>query len=68
VYLRFIGNRSIDEKDFGRIQKDRLKELRLDSVSKVKDKARFAVVVGQACPISHTLVETTNENTNYVAM
>jgi uncharacterized protein YecE (DUF72 family) len=27
VYLRFIGDRSIDEKDFGRIQKDRLKSL-----------------------------------------
>ncbi|MGH9879347.1 MAG: DUF72 domain-containing protein [Nitrososphaerales archaeon] len=27
VYLRFIGDRSIDEKDFGKIQKDRLKEM-----------------------------------------
>ena len=27
VYLRFIGNRSIDEKDFGTIQKDRIKEM-----------------------------------------
>jgi uncharacterized protein YecE (DUF72 family) len=46
VYLRFIGDRSIDEKDFGRVQKDRLKELRLwsDSVRRVKDKAKFAIV------------------------
>ena len=27
VYIRFIGDRSIDEKDFGRIQRDRLKEI-----------------------------------------
>jgi uncharacterized protein YecE (DUF72 family) len=27
LYLRFIGDRSIDEKDFGMIQKDRLEEL-----------------------------------------
>ena len=40
LYLRFIGDRSIDEKDFGKIQKDRIRELRLwsDSVSKIKDK------------------------------
>jgi uncharacterized protein YecE (DUF72 family) len=46
VYLRFIGDRSIDEKNFGRVQKDRLKELRLwsDSVRRVKNKAKFAVV------------------------
>jgi uncharacterized protein YecE (DUF72 family) len=46
LYLRFIGDRSIDERDFGRIQKDRLKELRLwsESVQRVKDKAKFAIV------------------------
>jgi uncharacterized protein YecE (DUF72 family) len=46
VYLRFIGDRSIDQKDFGRIQKDRLKELRLwsHSLSRVKDKAKYAIV------------------------
>ncbi len=27
IYLRFIGDRSIDEKDFGMIQKDRIKEM-----------------------------------------
>jgi uncharacterized protein YecE (DUF72 family) len=47
AYLRFMGDRSIDEKNFGRIQKDRLKELRLwsNSVRQVKhNKAKFAVV------------------------
>jgi uncharacterized protein YecE (DUF72 family) len=47
IYLRFIGDRSIDEKDFGRVQRDRLKELRLwlHSVQRVKDKAtKFAIV------------------------
>jgi uncharacterized protein YecE (DUF72 family) len=46
LYLRFIGDRSIDEKDFGRVQKDRLKELRLwsHSVQRVKDKAKYAIV------------------------
>jgi hypothetical protein len=46
VYLRFIGDRSIDEKDFGRLQKDRIKELRLwsHSVQGVKNKAKYAIV------------------------
>jgi uncharacterized protein YecE (DUF72 family) len=46
VYLRFIGDRSIDEKDFGRLQKDRIKELRLwsRSVQGVKNKAKYAIV------------------------
>jgi uncharacterized protein YecE (DUF72 family) len=46
LYLRFIGDRSIDEKDFGRIQKDRIKEFRgrSHSVQRVKKKAKFAVV------------------------
>ncbi len=46
IYLRFIGDRSIDEKDFGRVQKDRLKELRTWSytVQRVKNKANYAIV------------------------
>ena len=46
LYLRFIGDRSIDEKDFGRVQKDRLKELTKwsEEVKRLKDKARFAIV------------------------
>jgi uncharacterized protein YecE (DUF72 family) len=44
--LRFIGDRSIEEKDFGRIQKDRLEELKKwsEEVNRLKDKAKFAVV------------------------
>jgi uncharacterized protein YecE (DUF72 family) len=46
VYLRFIGDRSIDKKNFGKIQKNRIRELRVwsDAVCRVKDKAKFAVV------------------------
>jgi hypothetical protein len=48
LYLRFIGDRSIDVKDFGKIQKNRIRELRVwsDAVRRVKDnnKAKFAVV------------------------
>jgi uncharacterized protein YecE (DUF72 family) len=48
VYLRFIGDRSIDERDFGKIQKDRLSEPKRwsDVVSSKmkKNKANFAVV------------------------
>ena len=28
IYIRFIGDRSIDEKGFGKIQKDRISEMR----------------------------------------
>ena len=28
LYVRFIGDRSIDEKDFGKIQKDRISEMK----------------------------------------
>ncbi len=46
VYPHFIGDRSIDEKDFGKIQKDRLKELQRwsEEVKRVKDKAKYAIV------------------------
>jgi uncharacterized protein YecE (DUF72 family) len=46
VYLRFIGDRSIEEKDFGRIQKNRLEELKrwAASTESMNDKAKFAVV------------------------
>jgi uncharacterized protein YecE (DUF72 family) len=46
LYLRFIGDRSIDERNFGKIQKDRTKELEMwsNSVKRVKDKAKFAIV------------------------
>ncbi len=46
IYLHFIGDRSIDERDFGKIQKDRTQELKMrsDSLGKVKDKAKLAIV------------------------
>jgi uncharacterized protein YecE (DUF72 family) len=47
LYLCFIGDRSIDEKDFGRVQKDRLRDLRAwsQSLQRVKDKAtKYALV------------------------
>jgi uncharacterized protein YecE (DUF72 family) len=48
IYLRFIGDRSIDEKDFGMVQKDRLEELQRwsEEVSsmRMKDKAKYAIV------------------------
>jgi uncharacterized protein YecE (DUF72 family) len=46
LYLRFIGDRSIDEKDFGKIQKDRQEELQMwsNEVQRLKDKAKFAIV------------------------
>src|ERR687887_925263 len=46
LYLRFIGDRSIDEKDFGRIQKDRLKELKRwsNEVNRLNDDVKFAIV------------------------
>lgn len=45
-YLRFIGDRSIDEKDFGKIQKDRLKEMQLwtERVKKIQNKIVFGIV------------------------
>ena len=46
IYLRFIGDRSIDEKDFGRIQKDRWEELQnwSEEVIKLRNKIKFAIV------------------------
>jgi len=45
VYVRFIGDRTIDEKDFGRIQKDRLNEIKgwVTVVQKAQN-VKFAVV------------------------
>jgi uncharacterized protein YecE (DUF72 family) len=45
LYIRFIGDRSIDEKDFGKIQKDRISEMnkwagRIKKVEKEKKKER----------------------------
>ena len=45
-YLRLIGDKSIDEKDFGKIQKDRIKEMEkwANVVKRVKDKVSFGIV------------------------
>ena len=45
-YIRFIGDRSIDEKDFGTIQRDRLKEMQkwAKVVKKVKEKVLRGMV------------------------
>ena len=45
IYVRFIGDRSIDEKDFGKIQKDRISEMkkcagRIKKVEKEKQRDR----------------------------
>jgi hypothetical protein len=50
LYIRFIGDRSIEEKDFGKIQKDRVAEMKkwariLKRAVKVeRDKANLAIV------------------------
>ena len=46
MYLRFIGERSIDEKNFGKIQKNRLKEMSKwsEEVKSLKDKSKFAIM------------------------
>jgi uncharacterized protein YecE (DUF72 family) len=45
-YIRFIGDRSIDGKDFGTIQKDRLKEMKkwATVVKKTKDKVTLGIL------------------------
>lgn len=47
--LCFIGDRTIEEKDFGRIQKDQLKELKVWSgrVDSIRDDAKFAIVAAK---------------------
>ena len=44
--MRFIGDRSIDEKDFGMIRKDLFRELKMwsDEASRPKDRATFVIV------------------------
>lgn len=46
AYIRFIGDRSIDEKDFGKIQKDRTKEMKSWAVvlKKAKKDIDLAIV------------------------
>lgn len=46
AYIRFIGDRSIDEKDFGRIQKDRNEEMKswADALKNAQKKISLAIV------------------------
>ncbi len=50
MHVRFIGDRSIDEKDFGRIQKDRVAKMKkwarkLNRITETeKDKVNLAIV------------------------
>jgi uncharacterized protein YecE (DUF72 family) len=50
-YLRFIGDRSIDVKDFGKIQKDRLAEM--EKWAKVVNGARQKVAFGIVAANNH---------------
>lgn len=45
-YLRFIGDRSIDEKDFDKVQKDRVKEMEkwVKHVKDLRNKVKFGIV------------------------
>ena len=46
LYVRFIGDRSIQEKDFGRIQIDRISEMQkwADNIINVKELMNLAIV------------------------
>ena len=57
LYLRFIGDRSIQEKDFGRIQRDRLLEMekRAENIKKIKTMSVFDLQ-SSVCQIITTLV------------
>ncbi len=47
VYLRLIGDRSIQEKDFGKLQKDRTEQMKswISKLEKIQDKLSYAVIM-----------------------
>jgi uncharacterized protein YecE (DUF72 family) len=47
VYLRLIGDRTIQEKDFGKLQKDRTLQIKswIDRLEKIQDKISHAMVL-----------------------
>jgi uncharacterized protein YecE (DUF72 family) len=47
VYLRFIGDRSIQEKDFGRIQIDRIAEMQkwADNIKNIQNDERIKLAI-----------------------
>jgi hypothetical protein len=58
LYVRFIGDRSIDEKDFGRIQKDRIFEMNkwAEEIKKVeteKERGRNEVSLAMIAANNH---------------
>jgi hypothetical protein len=56
LYLRFIGDRSIVEKDFGRIQKDRHKELDCGQTLFIESRAKQSMQSWQLTIIMLALV------------
>src|ERR687892_119505 len=55
LYVRFIGDRSIDEKDFGKIQKDRIMEMKqwADEIKKVERGKRKDVNLAMIAANNH---------------
>ena len=47
LYLRFIGDRSIQEKDFGRIQRDRVLEMEkwAENIKNLQDDERIRLAI-----------------------
>lgn len=47
VYLRLIGDRTIPEKEFGRLQKDRITQMKswIERISKVQDRISYGIVM-----------------------
>jgi len=53
IYLRFIGDRSIDEKDFGVIQKDRIREMEYWAKQMVKAQRDKKLKIGVVAANNH---------------
>jgi uncharacterized protein YecE (DUF72 family) len=55
LYVRFIGDRTIDEKDFGKIQKDRVLEMKkwADEIKKVEGRKRNEVNLAMIAANNH---------------
>lgn len=47
VYLRLIGDRTIQEKDFGKLQKDRTAQMKswIEKIQQIQDKISYAVIM-----------------------
>lgn len=60
VYVRFIGDRSIQEKDFGHIQNDRIKEMK-----KVARNFKAGIDKGNLAPVKFAIVAANNHYTGF---